>query len=806
MPASRNNHYVPQWYQEGFFEPGSHTLAYLDLKPAGHALPDGRIVPGGSHFNSPTSRCFVQRDLYSTFFGTAVNDEIERRLFGAIDTSGAPAVKAFTATDVSEWHRHFENLFGFIDIQKLRTPKGLDWLRAQYPRLSQNELMEEMQGIRMMNCTIWTEGVREIVSAEDSAIKFIVTDHPITIYNCAAPPSDQRVAYPHDPSIALKGSQTIFALNRDFCLILTNLEYAKDPSANPLEKRTFARNFRSSMVRTDAFIRKRKLSAEEVDKVNDILKARAKRFIAAGRKEWLHPVSATPANWRDLGAPLRPPSDELWHFGGEVMARFNDGHVRYQDEFGRSEKPHDALQKTGPGPTRGRDQCGCGSGRAHKHCCESRPVHLRPSWSELSIRERNLALHRAVVNILGLGPERTWVDVRRDMTDDKISQLYGVFAAFWPLETDLLHLLPKPDGRPRAVYTGSLHPSLIRDFAVGAALYFGEVLIEHPFVHAGTLRKEYSPVETPRIYRQEVLKAVLLFETLMPLVDCGLVNLIPDPCSFDLHLRDQMMRMAKERAALMPSTQKDDRIFKVIEADGRRSLLLAPDSYLKATLAKGVPGLEGVEAGEMIRAIQEAKLNDPLATLQRGSLAGGKNGGLLTMMKMAPNFEMAMYLAQATGAAIVTDSPNRWDELQLVLRLRQMDPHGGLREFASQVERARFIFPQDETDVARISFSGAANVYPDLMRDALKYLVGRDRRGAKPNFEAQLASRLTKRHNLAQSAITKSEPQTANVRIRAAVPASGIQDNTVNRLLLMSSSEHHLSGVPMAFFMEQLSA
>jgi hypothetical protein len=31
-------------------------------------------------------------------------------------------------------------------------------------------------------------------------------------------------------------------------------------------------------------------------------------------------------------------------------------------------------------------------------------------------------------------------------------------------------------------------------------------------------------------------------------------------------------------------------------------------------------------------------------------------------------------------------------------------------------------------------------------------------------------------------------------------PKGGIQDNTVNRLLLMSSSEHHLPNVPMAFY------
>ncbi len=37
MTKTRNNHYVPQWYQEGFFEPGRTTYAYLDLTPKQHA-------------------------------------------------------------------------------------------------------------------------------------------------------------------------------------------------------------------------------------------------------------------------------------------------------------------------------------------------------------------------------------------------------------------------------------------------------------------------------------------------------------------------------------------------------------------------------------------------------------------------------------------------------------------------------------------------------------------------------------------------------------------------------------------------
>src|SRR5262249_34520465 len=135
MSKTRNNHYVAQWYQEGFFEPGRNKLAYLDMKPFQRVLDDGRVITGRNLFDSHTARCFWQTDLYSTFFGASINDEIERRLFADIDARGSSAVRAFTGTDISEWHRHFKTLFEYIDIQKIRTPKGLDWLKAQYPML-----------------------------------------------------------------------------------------------------------------------------------------------------------------------------------------------------------------------------------------------------------------------------------------------------------------------------------------------------------------------------------------------------------------------------------------------------------------------------------------------------------------------------------------------------------------------------------------------------------------------------------------------------------------------------------------------
>lgn len=63
--------------------------------------------------------------------------------------------------------------FIYLDAQKLRTPKGLDWVKSKYPELIQIQLMTEMQALRTIHCTLWAEGVRELVSAEKSDVKYI---------------------------------------------------------------------------------------------------------------------------------------------------------------------------------------------------------------------------------------------------------------------------------------------------------------------------------------------------------------------------------------------------------------------------------------------------------------------------------------------------------------------------------------------------------------------------------------------------------------------------------------------------------
>jgi hypothetical protein len=802
MSKTRNNHYVPQWYQEGFLEPGQNSYAYLDLTPPPIPLPDGRSVRARSRFRSAPSQCFRARDLYSTFFGTAVNDEIERRLFGVIDSKGAEAVRAFIGADVHRWVEQFETFYTYIDAQRLRTPKGLDWLKSQYPSLGQNELMEEMQGIRLLHVTIWTGGVREIVSAEQASVKFIVTDSPVTIYNYAASPDHALCADPGDPNIALKGSQTLFPLDRDHCLILTNLEYAKDDAVNPLEKRTFARHFNDALVKTDALIRDRQLNDGEVMRINYILKRRARRYIGAGREEWLYPEKSVPQSWGELRGTLLPPKNKLWGFGGKILVKYEDGSVHGQDEFGRAEEPWAFLAKSvDENSLRPRSACGCGSGQAFKHCCKARPSHLRSTWTERSIRERNLFLQRALIKELDLDSGKDWVAVRRALTDEQIKRIYTLFAVLWPRETDLLQLLPKPDGTARAVYTGPIHPATVADFALGAPLYFGQVLIEHPFLHARTVREEYSPVEHPRAYRQEFLKSVLFFLMVMPLVDAGLINLVPDPCNFDPHLREQMMAMAQRRmAGVRIDPDKDPRLKELMLEDAKRGMLAMSPEGLKALTRRSAPELDDEGLQRALEGFERLKENDPLAILQNDTFGPGIEGSMMSMHKVAPNFEMAMYLAQATGAVIITDNRHRWDEIQSAIRWRPGTPSGALSALSARIEAASFALPRDPSVV--LELADAHLGYPAVMAHASRYAANVEKLGAKPNVEAGIAARFSRAHAPAQRAIKKTGVLTDKGRLRCVIPWGGISHNTVNRLLLMSSAEHHTSKVPMAFLFE----
>jgi len=775
--------------------PGSEQIRYLCLQPRIINLPDGgkREVYSKKWYHP--SQCFYQTDLYTTFFGKQINDDIERLLFGQIDRTGCNAVHAYISGDPVKQHENFQNLFTYIDAQKLRTPKGLSWIEKHYPRLSQSELMLEMQSLRNIYCTLWSEGVREIVSAKESNVKFIISDHPVTVYNYACSPRSQYCYYPNDPNIALKASQTIYPLDQNHALILTNLEYAKDPDgANPVEQRTYAQKVRQSLVRTDAFIRSRNLDEDEVQRINLIIKCRAKKFIAAGKDEWLYPEKHIQCEWADLRTVLLPPHNELFHFGGELFAKFQDGSTLYQDAFGRRTPENTYLKKGIDERSIGRnDFCGCGSGKKYKKCCMGIPSELRTTWKAKSIRERNLILYNAIFSILGFDKGKTWDDVKRELNDDQIKEIYSLYAGLWPIETDIYDLLPKPDNKLRGLYTGLLDPRTIATVALRMTLYFEEMLIRHPFVNPNTVKPEFSPIDSPSNYKYQALKDIFFLLGLEPFVRAGIVNLIPDPCNFDYHLHQQMLDMARQREGLAKISAQDREIFfNLHKEDFFRTILMLPEAIKEQQIRTAIPGISDDDLSHTKQYMETLAKEDPMALLQEVDIC---NGGQFLISNMSPNYEMALFIAQATGSVLVTDSETRWMEI-LTAQYRER----GLVSYPWQQLSSALTEITFYNDYEDILESYRSPQFVDIRR-TLKDVNIMVREGLEDadkifRLERQMADQLKAIVSAAMEELSHL------VKVKVLMPKGGFVDKNVQRLFLKSNCVRYLPSLSILMFVE----
>lgn len=777
MTKTRDNHFVPQWHQRGFMDEQGNQLCHLTRRDIELGNGETKTVYSQKWFTS-TQR-FYKRDLYSTFFGTEVNDEVEKKLFGPIDDSGSKAVRAFMTNDQSQWHHNFQDFFIYLDAQKLRTPKGLDWIQSKYPELSQLQLMTEMQSLRSMHCTLWAEGVRELVSAEDSDVKFIVSDHPVTVYNYDCPPESELCEYPNDPDIALKGSQTIFPLDKNRCLILTNLEYAQAPdNTNPLEQRTHATRIRQSMVNTIEFINTRKLTADEVIKINHVIKSRAQSSVAAGKEEWLYPERDITCDWADIRQVLLPPSKELHKYGGEMYAKFEDGSVHYQDAFGRTTPQNDFLNKSIDESQIARnDLCGCGSGRKYKNCCRNTPVDLRTTWDVASIRERNLAFCNCIRDVLGLDSGKTWLDVRRELSDDQISKIYGFYSVLWPRETDIYSLLPKSDGSFRGLYTGPLDVRIIGAHALPMASVFDEFLIETPVTNPNNVKPEFSPTESPSTYKYQALKDFLFMLELEPFIGLGLINLIPDPSEFDLHLMKAMMEMARgrDRAEEIACEQDKQLYFRLATEDLLNSISMMPRDAKIQTLVHQF-GLPEEMAAESVVELERNAEASPLMMLQQMN-AG--EGGQFIQFRMGPNYEMALFVAQVTGSVLVTDSSSRWQELVSAQHREQGIVSYPWKRALTQLDTIPIDYQFLETyQKSQHHFAMTRN----LMKAVDRMVLGNDRDAAKLTQLAGQATELI--DQLGQAA----KPIVTN-SLKILSPDGGFYDTNVQRLLARSSCQ-----------------
>ncbi|OWQ46619.1 hypothetical protein CDL60_14255 [Roseateles noduli] len=335
-----SNHYVPQWYQERFIpeDRKERRYHYLDLHPE-------RVVHAGGGFHFRKERrvlgpvnCFEQSHLYTVFFGADATDTIERNFFGPLDSAGCVALPAFLDYVWHENEHHtIHDFIDYLGAQKLRTPKGLDFLKHAAKGASHRRALLYMQQLHQVYVTMWMEAIWEVVSCDESPTKFIVTDHPVVTYNKGLFPQSKACQYPLDAPIELLGTHTIFPLSLNRCLVMTNLGYVRNPNVNPVRSRLNARSYENTVFDMRSVQTGRQLPERDVIAINYILKSRAKRYIAAAEKEWLYPERHfAKTMWNKLGDRFfLMPDPRKMHFHADTYMGFKNGASLAVDEYGR---------------------------------------------------------------------------------------------------------------------------------------------------------------------------------------------------------------------------------------------------------------------------------------------------------------------------------------------------------------------------------------------------------------------------------------------------------------------------------------
>lgn len=191
--------------------------------------------------------------------------------------------------------------------------------------------------LRVLHCAMWTECIWLIADASQSNTKFIISDHPVTVYNRVCGPRSQWCRGSNDPDIWLNATHTIFPLTIDKVLILTNRSWVKNPYQSEVNPRPNPNPFRGAIFPVMDIQTMRHLSEQEVREINFIIKNRAFRYIGAAKEEWLYPEQhVSKSNWNTFGdGYLLMPDPRAVTAGGEIIIGYNDGSATGFDAYGR---------------------------------------------------------------------------------------------------------------------------------------------------------------------------------------------------------------------------------------------------------------------------------------------------------------------------------------------------------------------------------------------------------------------------------------------------------------------------------------
>ena len=283
-----------------------------------------------------------------------------------------------------------------------------------------------------------------------------------------------------------------------------------------------------------------------------------------------------------------------------------------------------------------------------------------------SYQQLNLKFYDALSQIFNLKKVKTWNELSKIITLDKISETYKVFGQIFSTDLDRYSILPKNDPKLKmtSIFHGAPDGMTIINNIARHSLYTDEIIVFHPLQNPNITSQKYDPITKPNLWRNEFVNSLYFYIVLQKWVRSGLVHMIESPFNFDIEARRKLIEQAKLRVESSGDIMNEPEIRGELDEMQReklkRSLLGSPISAIEKTLSRTFPKLPENQIKLMAIELKEREKKLPLyvdfGDDQTESLMLSDSGG---------NIEMIDALCNLTGANSYTTQKSIKRQLEL---------------------------------------------------------------------------------------------------------------------------------------------
>jgi hypothetical protein len=257
-------------------------------------------------------------------------------------------------------------------------------------------------------------------------------------------------------------------------------------------------------------------------------------------------------------------------------------------------------------------------------------------------RELNLKFYDALEQIFNINKRRTWAELAKEITIEKISETYKVFGEIFPYDLDRYSILPKNDPKEKltSIFHGTLDGKTIINNIARYSLYCDEITVFHPLQNPQNTHPDYDPITNPHKWKNEFVNALYFYIVLQKWVKSGLVNIIENPFNFDKIGRDLLTGEAEKRISANEDLLKDPELMaeheEIMFEKLKISLLGMPVSVIEKTLSKSYPKYSEQKIKELAVDMKRYEKTLPLyvdfGDAVSGEIMANRSGGNIEMI------------------------------------------------------------------------------------------------------------------------------------------------------------------------------